>query len=172
VLPPFVEPPNDRSALSSSKEHWPIVTCLKDSFPAVFLFAAVTILCAARHPCEYSDRAMQACDLKEKLTTPLHSSGRDGACYVKRRPPPYTTFSNLLLLNPSVVLCYPNTLFSNTLNLYSSQNVRDQVSHESNTSILTVLCILIFTVNLLNHVRHLKFILLHVWKESCADCPV
>jgi hypothetical protein len=47
------------------------------------------------------------------------------------------------LLDPNILL---STLFSNTLNLWSSLNVRDQVSHPyKTTGKITVLYILIFT---------------------------
>jgi hypothetical protein len=57
--------------------------------------------------------------------------------------PHYAIFSTLLSLHPSSILL--STLFSNTLSLCSSFNVRDQVSHPYRTTgKIVLLYILIF----------------------------
>jgi hypothetical protein len=112
--PRFYDPSHKRSALSASKEHWPIVPC----FPAgcqmfCLIMNVLTVLYAASHTGMYSDHYQAATigfgvwSWNDNLTTALHSSLQAGGCYVTYRHG-QGPLNRLGLLFAVLYLSFPN----------------------------------------------------------------
>jgi hypothetical protein len=85
------DPSNQRSALSTLKQHWPAVTCLPVALPVALLCEWIYLILSAASPLECTLTAMSlrlhtsSLELNKEMITAQHSSAVAGTCYVTRK---------------------------------------------------------------------------------------